>query len=159
VKPRPTDDKVLYAKAIKYCAAAERNTLAVRRKLIAWGCPKTHVPILMAKLTSEGWVDDHRFARLYVRSKVMLAWGRIKLRYMLGQQGVSFEAINRALEEEIEEATYERQLLKLIRAKRGELLKEEEPNWRDKLYRFLSGRGYSVEEIQQALSHEDVKHE
>lgn len=145
----PPDLQALLARAMRYCARAEHCSSQLRRKLLEWGCPKDQAGSVLEKLNREGWVDDARFARLYIRSKSMQAWGRVKLRYMLNQLDIGQDLINQALKRELDEQLYTQQLHKALTAKRREL--GDDPDWRDKLKRHLYGRGYTIEEIYAAL--------
>lgn len=142
----------LWARATAYCARAEHCSSQVRRKLQDWGCPKTEVQGLLDRLMREGWLDDARFARLYVRSKLQ-SWGRIKLQYMLGQLGVDAETIALAMAQELDEQVYGAQLHKAVLAKKSELAGDAQ--WRDKLKRHLYSRGYTLDEIVAALRETD----
>ena len=101
-------------------------------------------------LISEKYVDDLRYATAFARDKSAISgWGQSKIRYMLSAKGVSKDVIAMALEE-VDTCKASDRLLKLLENKYKSL--KGDPQWRLKLLRFAMGRGYSYDEVNEAIT-------
>jgi regulatory protein len=101
-------------------------------------------------LISEKYVDDLRYATAFARDKSAISgWGQAKIRYMLSAKGVSGDVIAMALEE-VDTCKASDRLLKLLENKYKSL--KGDPQWRLKLLRFAMGRGYSYDEVNEAIT-------
>ena len=141
-------------RAATYCSRRETSSGQLRLKLKEWEVPEEFWEPLVIKLVEQKFVDDRRFAELFVREKFRLnRWGRIKIAYMLRQQGIGEELIQQSLET-IDEESYERVCRELIAA-RSPRIKEKNPYSRKgKLYRYVSGRGFEADLIYRILNSE-----
>jgi regulatory protein len=73
----------------------------VREHLLAHDLDATAVEAAIAELTEQGYLDDARFARLFVEDKRALAqWGTERIRRGLLAHGVDRDLVSRALEGE-----------------------------------------------------------
>lgn len=96
-------------------------------------------------LVKEKYVDDLRYASAFARDKSSIqGWGEVKIRYMLSAKKVSREVIDQALSE-IDTERASSKLQKLLETKYKSL--REDPQCRLKLLRFVLGRGYSYDEV------------
>lgn len=96
-------------------------------------------------LVKEKYVDDLRYASAFARDKSSIqGWGKVKIRYMLSAKKVSREVIDQALSE-IDTERASSKLQKLLETKYKSL--REDPQCRLKLLRFVLGRGYSYDEV------------
>lgn len=67
-------------KAARFCAYQERSQQEVRDKLYEYGLHYNDVEELLSELIVEGFINEERFARAYVRGKFkMKKWGRHKI--------------------------------------------------------------------------------
>lgn len=130
------------------CAHARMEDLIGRRDLSAHelserlsrdGYRPQLVSSLVARAQESGLVDDERFAAAFVRSKLSAGWGRLKIVRELERRGVSADEVEGLFEElasEDDELERARELASRRRLTgRGD---------RQKLMRFLCGRGFSV---------------
>ena len=84
----------------KYCAYQDRAHSEVRTKLIAIKIYGDELEEVMAQLISEGFLNEERYARSFVRGKFkMNKWGRFKIEQHLKQKGVSEYCIRKGMEE------------------------------------------------------------
>ncbi|MCR4828557.1 MAG: RecX family transcriptional regulator [Bacteroidales bacterium] len=138
-------------RAVRWCAQGEQCSPTVRGKLREWGATATAVEHIVAYLVENGYVDDGRYAALYCDSKVRLQhWGRVKIAAQLRAKGLDKVIVDEALagidEEEYLEVLHE------ATEKKWLSLNESDPRRRRaKMMSFLAGRGYTMEEINQAL--------
>ena len=67
-------------KAEIYCAKAERCKCEVLHKLQLWGAPEEHEENILAHLVKEGYIDESRYAKAFVRDKYRFSqWGTMKI--------------------------------------------------------------------------------
>ena len=95
-------------------------------------------------------MDDSRYAQAFAREKASLqGWGPVKIRFQLRAKGVSDAVITAALEE-IDEASADARLRRLLEAKAKTL--EGDPQFRLKLIKFGLSRGYEYSQVEDALA-------
>ena len=133
------------------CARAEHCSGELRRKLRMWRITPDDADAIIYSLTRRRFVDDARFARVFVRDKYRFnRWGRIKLRMELRTRGVADSIIDEAFEE-IDDDIYYQALFAVIKAKARSMKEEDDFTWRRKLYMAAAARGYEGEVIAAAL--------
>ena len=105
---------------------------------------------LVDELVRDRYVDDARYARAFAREKAFLqGWGPVKIRFQLRAKGISDAVITAALEE-IDEASADARLRRLLEAKAKTL--EGDPQFRLKLIKFGLSRGYEYSQVEDALA-------
>ena len=131
----------------KYCSYQDRSMREVRRKMAELLIPEEEAELLMEELIAEHYVDDARFAESFIRGKMNIKrWGRVKIRAELAMRGISAEVMNEKISE-IDVDAYHANLRYLIQKWENEHPGGE----RDKLIRFLMGKGYEYAEIAAAM--------
>lgn len=144
-----------YDRAVGMLAARGRAGKDLERLLVRKGEPAEFARHAVERLVSEGFVDDHSYARSFVRSKSAGAGlARFRLKQELGRQGVervvSDEAIAKVFEEE---AIDELATATALATKRARSLHGIDPqSRRRRLYAFLGRRGYSPDVISLAIA-------
>lgn len=129
------------------CARQEKCTHDLVQKLKQWGFAHTEIYEIVGKLTSDGYVDDTRFAKLYVREKSRInKWGPLKLRAMLASKGIAKEIIDQTLDE-LGEAANPNILFDLLNKKMAQVKAKNRFDLRNKLIRFGASRGFSLDEV------------
>ena len=94
-------------------------------------------------------MDDYRYASAYIREKSAISgWGMTKISYMLASKGVDRAIIMEAAKD-ADPAASARKLETVLRTKYKAL--SEDPAARLKLLRFALGRGYSYDEVRDAV--------
>ena len=108
----------LYKKISKYCAYQERCRSEVRTKLRQSGASPQSIEAILARLEQEGYLDEERFARAYVRGKFRInGWGRLKIQNGLRAKLIDSSLIETAIKEEINEEEYIELLKKILSSK------------------------------------------
>ena len=126
-------------KAEAYCARAEHCAADVRRKLYEWGAPSDLFDEIEEKLYACDFLNDERYCRAYVHDKVEYqSWGRLKIQAGLRALQLPESNIRQALQD-IDEATYTRNLQSLITSRKSDS--------EEKQLRFLLQRGFTYDEI------------
>lgn len=107
---------------------------------------------LVQRLKSRNYLDDARFARLFVRDRVKLkSWGPLRLRNELRSKRISDAIIENALEEINSEYDFQELAIDILQRK---LKNMAHPTYKDKsrLFNLLQRRGYPTPLIMSALS-------
>ena len=141
---------------IELCYRAARRILdhrfnserELRTKLAAKRFDKSAIDATVARLTDENWLDDARFAASFVRSRVRKRIGKQRVRQELIAAGVSREAADRAVRENLEEDA-EREGLEAAFRKQSRVLKRRlgedflaSSEGRKKMTAYLLKQGY-----------------
>ncbi|HDR67954.1 MAG TPA: RecX family transcriptional regulator [Bacteroidaceae bacterium] len=137
--------------AARLCSQQERCSSDIIEKLHQWQIPDKDIDRILAFLKKENFLDDRRYATLYVKDKFRInKWGKIKIRYMLRQKQVPEELIEEALNS-LSDNDYRETCLQLLRSK-IKSIKDTNPLARKaKLLRFASQRGFESEVIYKAM--------
>ncbi|MEM6361626.1 MAG: regulatory protein RecX [Bacteroidota bacterium] len=129
-------------KAADYCAYQERSQQEVRDKLYGYGLHKEDVEEVISLLITEGFINEERFAKAYVRGKFQLKkWGRNKIAEGLKQHKISAYCLKKGWQE-IDEKEYRTILLSLINKKDASLKETNEYIRKRKIAQFVIQRGF-----------------
>lgn len=144
------------------CSRCEYSTGQVRKMLHRWDirekkCGKAgfvhdEIEEAVGILVSERYVDDVRFAGAYVRDKARFAkWGPAKIAYNMKALGIEKNVIEDAIRENGD--LFDDGVLREMVARKWYSLKQEEglQSKRAKVLRFALGRGFSYEQIMEAI--------
>ncbi|MDI3527682.1 MAG: regulatory protein [Tenuifilum sp.] len=136
----------------RLCAQREKCTYDLIQKLTQWGVGQNDINKIITSLKHDGFVDDQRFARLYVREKSKFnKWGPIKIRTMLSAKKISKEIIDAALSELSDEKTSEN-LFDLLKKKKVQIKAKNSYDLRNKLIRFGVSRGFPLDDVFEAVN-------
>lgn len=125
--------------AIKSLAASDQPTARLSSKLATKGYPEQVVDTTIAKLNELGYLNDERFARNYVRSKLAQGKGVQGIRRDLRAMSIDPDTIPGLFEEQLESLPSEAQ-------RAYDYLSQHPPrskNLREGAYRKLISKGYS----------------
>lgn len=140
----------------KYCITQDRCHSEVRNKLLQLKVYGQELEEIMADLISDGFLDEERYARSYVRGKhKMNSWGKMKIKQGLKIKKVSEYCIRKGLEE-INDVEYQETLAKVLLKKIGYNRSIDLPyNEIQKLISFAMNKGYEYDVIRLVL--DDIK--
>ena len=129
-------------KAADYCAYQERSQQEVRDKLYDYGLHQADVEEVISFLITEGFINEERFAKAYVRGKFhMKKWGRNKIAAGLKQHKISPYCLKKGWQE-IDEEEYLKVLLELIEKKESSLKETNQFIRKKKIAQFAIQRGF-----------------
>ena len=132
-----------------FCAYQERCEFDVLEKIKKLGLQNPEkTEMLIKRLQKDGFLDQKRFVNSYITGKVSIKkWGVNKIRAGLVQKRIEPVIIARGIME-IDAGLYQENLQALFE-KKILALKDYKTDYqqRSKVIRFLSGKGYSFEEI------------
>ena len=129
-----------------------RSRRELRERLARKGFDEATIDLVLADLTKAGQIDDAKFARFLVESRMhMNPVGDVILKHQLKAKGVSEEIIAGALEEKA--ASYDEYELALAMAReRFERLKKLDRRKATKrVYDFMVRRGFNFDTIRRVI--------
>ena len=127
------------------CARSEKCTGDIKVKLGKLSLNETEIQFVVQKLVNDGFVDNFRYARFFVRDKSRLnKWGRVKIVSVLKSKGVSEGIINKALLE-ISPETNKKTLTDLVARKAKQIKAKSTYELKSKLIRFGMSRGFEID--------------
>ncbi len=151
----PEPDQALQ-RAAALCSRQEQCSSHIREKLRQWGMEEKQAEEILARLKSENFLDDGRYARFFARDKFRFNhWGKLKIAFQLRQKGVGEEDIQQACGEIDPEAYFE-SCLKLLQQKSRKLTDMKAFIRRGKLFRFAAGKGFESDIIHRAIDRLDT---
>lgn len=130
----------------RYCAYQERSEVEVRKKLGTLAVSATMSDEVVRLLKEGDFLNEQRFAEVFIRSKVKDHWGKLKIRQGLYAKGIPAEVINEQMEQ-IDETAYQAMTAETVEKWRRQ--NPEEADNKPKLIRHLLSKGFSIEEIMQ----------
>ena len=128
-----------------FLSFSERSTGKLYRKVVDSGYSTDVAQIIVGWAKEYNLVDDERFAKLYISSKV---FGNSRLKLELRQKGVPEKVVNNCLRE-ISEFNHKKELVSILKKKYGSTPDKEKA--RRRAYGWLSRRGFSSELIHSVL--------
>lgn len=142
-----------YSRLADRCAITELCTAEAREKLRQWGVPLGAAEKIVARLVGEHFIDDARFARIWVRDKLYNArWGRIKIKAAARLKRLD---IADALDDEFDDERYFANLAAALRSKGRNMPSPLSRPDRDKVARFALSRGYEPGLVMEMITHEE----
>ena len=154
-KKKPITEQEALQKLSALCARAEHSSGEMLEKMRRWQLSEDAREWVLDRLIDEKFVDDERFARLFVREKIRFdRWGRRKIEQALYQKGVASDISRRVLDE-VDDEAYVAELKKLIAAKRRSVQAESDYEMRAKLTKYALGRGFDYNVIRQCIDGAD----
>ena len=154
-KKQPITEQEALLKLSALCARAEHSSGEMLEKMRRWQLPDDARERVLDRLIDEQFVDDERFARLFVREKIRFDhWGRRKIEQALYLKGVD-SSISRRVLDEVDDEAYVAELKKLLATKRRSVKAENDYELRQKLTKYALGRGFGYEVIRLCIDGAD----
>ena len=151
IKAPISEDQAL-DKLSTLCAAAEHCRQEMVEKCQKWGLSDDAAERVADRLVAERFVDDRRYAPLYVRDKARFGgWGPIKIRMQLKAKGIDTDIINDAIDS-FSTTEWEDILRHALEQKLRTTKKDDPQKLFASLVRFGMQRGYDYSAIRKALS-------
>lgn len=148
---QPLAPEAAYDAMAALCARAEHCRADVLDKLRRRGLSAAVAAAAADRLEREGFIDEHRYARAFALDKLRYSrWGRTKIRAALAARRLSSADISDALDA-LDDREYEQVFELSARSKLRSLNGEAPRARREKLARFLLGRGFEPELVMSRL--------
>ncbi len=138
-------------KILHYCDYQDRCKKEIFTKLNSFELDADDKAFILDFLNDEGYINDERYCRSYVKSKLNLKkWGINKIKLSLIAKGIDRDIIDSVVSE-IDEDSYKEELVKLLENKK---INESDPYKRKaKLIRYAVGKGYSLSMVMEVLGY------
>ncbi|MFL5616643.1 MAG: regulatory protein RecX [Gemmatimonadaceae bacterium] len=143
-----------YDRALNMIALRARAAAELRRLLVRKGEPAEFVDVAIERLLRAGFLDDHSFAKQFVRTKAVGAGlSRRRLQQELARRGVARDVADAAIAEVFtdEQIDEEETIDRVARKKLRSLTKLDVQVQRRRLFAFLARRGYNSDDIARAV--------
>jgi len=138
-------------KASKYCALQDRCQFDTKNKLRQWGLSEHEANEALVWLITEGFVNDERYTRAFVRGKFKQnGWGKTKITQALKAKEISDPCIQLGMSE-INESEYHEVLASVARKKWCQL-SDDQAIKVQKTARFLLSRGFESAFVWEAVN-------
>lgn len=143
--------KEALSKVQSICSRQEQCRQDISLKLSKLDIGESDANQILDILEQEGFIDHGRYARSFVMDKFKLnKWGRIKIRWMLRQKGISEDIIEMAIAQ-MDEDEYESLIKAELQKKYRSLKSHNESEKKAKLIQFASQRGFEYEIIYKVI--------
>jgi regulatory protein len=153
-KKRLTPNQALI-KAESTCAYQERCQQEMRDKLYEWGLHSADVENIIAKLITDNFLNEERFANAYAGGKFRIKkWGRVKIKLELKKRKISDYCIKKAMQE-IDDSDYIKTLKDLIAKKSKEIKGGKDYQRKYKIAKYIASRGFEQDLIWDVLKLEE----
>lgn len=144
-----------YLRLASLCAQAEHCQYEIREKMRRWELGEEAQTRIMERLVKERYIDEMRYARAFVKDKVVYnKWGRRKVEQALWQKQID-DDIRQCVLEEVDDETYVSVLRPLLKQKRKSTKAGSDYEMNQKLMRFALGRGFTFDIIRQCIDLEE----
>ena len=143
------DKETAFKKILHYCNYQERCKKEIYDKLKSFELEDADKFFIINFLQEEGFINDERYCRTYVKSKLNLKkWGINKIRLSLITKGIDKNIIDDVLSK-IDRDTYKEGLVNILKNKK---INETDPfKHKAKILRFAMSKGYSISDILEAF--------
>lgn len=139
---KPITPQEAYTRAAALCSRSERATSDIHTKLLAWGITRAQASDIIARLMSEDFINEHRYAHAFAHDKHRYnGWGRIKIAHQLRAKGIAQHDIDDAMAD-IDLDHYHATLVKSLQAKWREVSGRAPQLARAAMLRYATSRGY-----------------
>lgn len=136
------------------CARAEHCMGEMYEKMRRWGIEADAQERISTYLKEHRYIDDERFARLFVRDKMQFnKWGRRKIEQALWAKQVD-ETIYKNILDEIDQKEWKAILLPALNAKKKSIKAATPYESYAKLVRFAMSRGFTMDIIKACIGEE-----
>jgi regulatory protein len=142
-------------KAAGFCAYQERIQAEVRERLNEWGIKGDEAEEMIAYLIENNYLNEERFAKAFAGGKYRIKnWGRIRIKQELKLKGLSDYCIKIGLAE-IDDDSYKDTIKRLIQRKTIEFDIENPYIKKQKIARYIIGKGFEADIVWRFLGEED----
>ncbi|MBE9488192.1 MAG: RecX family transcriptional regulator [Bacteroidetes bacterium] len=143
-----TTKEVALSKLMDTCSKREICESKAIEFLWRWKVNVEHHNEILESLISNKFIDNERYARLYVKGKKNLSsWGKGKIKENLSIKRIDKEIIKNVLEEEYSNEENIENLKKALSKKMKSTKYKDEYDLRNKLVRFGISRGFEYENV------------
>ncbi|MFT4765400.1 MAG: regulatory protein [Oleispira sp.] len=148
-KPTELSESELRVAAINLLSRREYSRHELYQKLIARTSSETYLLQLLDQLIESGYQSDQRFTESFLRSRINRGLGLMRIERELKEKGIAQDLIEQSVQADIDwfELAYDCGLRKFNSLDLNDYKEKQ------KAFRYLAYRGFSMEQIQFAIAH------
>ncbi len=146
-KPAELSESELRVAAINLLSRREYSRHEIYQKLILRTSNEIHLEQILDRLTEAGYQSDERFAESFLRSRINRNLGAMRIERELKDKGIDVDLIENVMDNETDwfELAYE------SGKKKSQSLDLSDYKNKQKLFRYLAYRGFSMDQMQYAI--------
>jgi regulatory protein len=134
-------------KVASLCAFRERTRKEIFEKLKKYKLTDEEANQVMREMVEEKFIDEERYARSFCHDKFKFnKWGKIRIRYELQKKGISDRDIEAGMAV-IGDDDYRAMAGEILQNKARMMIEADPLKFRNKLFRYMAGKGYEMEVI------------
>ncbi len=141
----------ILSKLERFCAFQERCESDVRKKLTSMPCSVAQRDEIIRRLRDHDFLNDRRFVEVFVRSKIHECWGKLKIRQALFAKSIEPQLIDEFLNA-IDDGEYAQMISEVV--KKWKRMHSNDADDKQKLFRYMLTRGFSIGEVMAAMNNE-----
>lgn len=137
----------------RYLSRRDHSSSELKQKVVKKGYSKTDIDQVVQNLADKGYLNDESFATKFVEEKTKLnQWGPKKIRSHLYKKGIDRKIIENVLSQQTDDLQQQQICVDLVLKRKRHFLREEDAYKRkQKIYRYLAGRGFAGSVIKKSL--------
>lgn len=137
----------------RYLSGRDHSSFELKQKVGKKGYKEEDIERVIQNLSDSGYLDDESFAAKFVREKTELnQWGPKKIRSHLYKKGIDRKIIDTVLAQKTDDLQLRQICVDLVMKRQRHFLREKDDYKRkQKIYRYLAGRGFPGSVITQSL--------
>lgn len=151
---RDAEDLVAIREAcFRYLSRRDHSSFELKQKVKKKGYKEIDVELVIKNLSESGYINDEKFAAKFVEEKTELnQWGPKKIKSHLYKKGVARKIIGNVLSHKTDDLQLQHICVDLVMKRKRHFLRETDDYKRkQKIYRYLAGRGFSGSVIKKSL--------
>lgn len=142
----------IWNKLVRFCNYQERCRNDVLKKLRALEVPPADFNRWIARLEQENLLNEQRFIKLFISGRFRnKKWGKRRIEMELKKRNISGESFIALMQELLPEEDYQTELETLAARKWKTIKGENIAVRKQKLFRFLLGKGFESSSISAVL--------
>lgn len=137
----------------RYLSRRDHSSFELRQKVEKKGYSKNDIEQVVQNLADKGYLDDESFTAKFIEEKTELnQWGPKKIKSHLYKKGIDRKIIEKVLPKKTDDLQQQQICVDLVMKRKRHFLREEDAyKQKQKIYRYLAGRGFSGSVIKKSL--------
>lgn len=137
----------------RYLSRRDHSAFELKQKVAKKGYKTDDLELVIQDLYKTGYLNDEKFASAYTAEKIEInQWGPKKIRNHLFKKGIHRNIIEKVLSEKTDDLQQQQICVDLVMKRKRHFLRENDDFKRkQKIYRYLAGRGFSGSVIKKSL--------
>lgn len=138
---------------LRYLGRRDHSAAELQRKVAAKGYSPSVIDRVISELEEKGYINDMIFAEKFASDKAEFKqWGPNKIKAALFKKGVNASAAEKVVQNLSGNLEHHQICVDLLRKRKQHFLREHDPMKRkQKMYRYLAGKGYNSGNITRAI--------